>query len=132
MTEPDWISKLVGYQAHYMGDAVYAWFDGYQVWLGATDGLTITNQIALEPSVWKSLIECCESLNYGGDNENKVYEKDIKFLEKRIDTIQTIVSSLATFEDETIKKYVLSSIAGEMSFAFNQGRFGGKPSDEDS
>lgn len=40
----------------YLGDAVYVSYDGYQIWLSTTDGLSITNQIALEPSVYESLL----------------------------------------------------------------------------
>lgn len=37
----------------YLGDAVYASFDGYQVWLRTADGND--NRIALEPSVLYAL-----------------------------------------------------------------------------
>lgn len=38
----------------YLGDAVYATFDGYQIWLRTGDGND--NRIALEPSVMDRLI----------------------------------------------------------------------------
>ena len=41
----------------YLGDGVYATFDGYQVWVHTSDGLRITNSIALEPKVFKALQE---------------------------------------------------------------------------
>lgn len=39
----------------YLGDAVYASFDGYQVWLRTGDGND--NRIALEPSVIDALVQ---------------------------------------------------------------------------
>lgn len=36
----------------YLGDGVYASFDGYQIWLRADD-----NHIAVEPAVWQRLKE---------------------------------------------------------------------------
>lgn len=44
----------------YLGDAVYASFDGYQVWLRTGDGSN--NQIALEPAVMHRLFEYVEDL----------------------------------------------------------------------
>lgn len=35
----------------YLGDAVYASFDGYHIWLKTSNGISITNEIALEPGV---------------------------------------------------------------------------------
>ena len=39
----------------YLGDGVYAEFDGYQIWLYTNDGYQDTNRIALEPSVFLAL-----------------------------------------------------------------------------
>lgn len=39
----------------YLGDGVYAQFDGYQVWLTTENGYETTNQIALEPPVLSAL-----------------------------------------------------------------------------
>ena len=39
----------------YLGDGAYAGFDGYQIWVYTFDGLGTTNQVALEPSVFKAL-----------------------------------------------------------------------------
>ncbi len=39
----------------YLGDGVYATFDGYQIWLHVSNGLRITNQVALEPTVFDAL-----------------------------------------------------------------------------
>ena len=41
----------------YLGDAVYASFDGYQIWLETSNGYETTNRIALEPSVMQALAE---------------------------------------------------------------------------
>lgn len=42
-------------EEHYLGDAVYASFDGYQIWLRTSDGSN--NLIALEPPVFHKLVE---------------------------------------------------------------------------
>ena len=39
----------------YLGDGVYAEFDGYQIWLITSDGIHNTNRIALEPAVMQNL-----------------------------------------------------------------------------
>lgn len=44
----------------YLGDAVYASFDGYQIWLRTDDG---NNQrIALEPEVFNALVKYADAL----------------------------------------------------------------------
>lgn len=46
----------------YLGDAVYASFDGYHIWLTTKDG---NNQrIALEPSVFHALVDYQGSLKH--------------------------------------------------------------------
>ena len=55
----------------YLGDAVYASFDGYQIWLRTGDG---NNQrIALKPLVFLNLLEFRQGLNKrsteGPDND---------------------------------------------------------------
>lgn len=40
----------------YLGDAVYAYFDGYHVVLETTDGIKIENRIGLDPVVFENLI----------------------------------------------------------------------------
>lgn len=42
---------MVETHREYLGDGVYAAFDGYQVWLRTLEG----NQIALEPAVFVAL-----------------------------------------------------------------------------
>jgi hypothetical protein len=42
-------------QREYLGDAVYASFDGYHIWLRTSDGRNFTNEIALEPAVYQAL-----------------------------------------------------------------------------
>lgn len=39
----------------YLGDAVYAKFDGYHICLYTSDGIYVTNEIALEPQVLEAL-----------------------------------------------------------------------------
>ena len=45
-------------EPEYLGDGVYASFDGYHIWLrtGAHEGPGVTNVIALEPSVYRALL----------------------------------------------------------------------------
>ena len=40
----------------YIGDGVYADFDGYNVVLTTEDGIKATNRIVLEPDVWNDLM----------------------------------------------------------------------------
>jgi len=47
----------------YLGDAVYASYDGYQVWLRTGDGND--NRIALDPYVLAALIHYVENLSPG-------------------------------------------------------------------
>lgn len=39
----------------YLGDAVYASFDGYHIVLRTSNGIEVTNEIALEPQVLDAL-----------------------------------------------------------------------------
>jgi len=39
----------------YLGDAVYADFDGYMITLTTEDGINVTNTIHLEPEVYEAL-----------------------------------------------------------------------------
>jgi hypothetical protein len=48
------VSAHVFDRAQYLGDAVYASFDGYQIWLTTGDGND--QRIALEPDVFRALI----------------------------------------------------------------------------
>ena len=50
------VQKEYGSTTRYLGDAVYASFDGYQIWLCTANGIEITNRIALEPAVWQELL----------------------------------------------------------------------------
>lgn len=51
----------------YLGDAVYASFDGRHIWLRTHNGISATNEIALEPDVYVALTRyatrlyaCCQ------------------------------------------------------------------------
>lgn len=46
----------------YLGDGVYASFDGYQIWLDTRAQETV-NRIALEPAVFDALLRYRENLN---------------------------------------------------------------------
>jgi phosphosulfolactate phosphohydrolase-like enzyme len=47
--------EFTGTRTEYLGDGLYASFDGFQLWLETTNGVEITNRIALEPSVMAAL-----------------------------------------------------------------------------
>lgn len=44
----------------YLGDGVYAEFDGYQVWLTTENGIETTNKIALDERVYVNLRQYVE------------------------------------------------------------------------
>lgn len=46
----------------YLGDAVYASFDGYHIWLHTSNGVETSNEIALEPPVYKALVRYAQSI----------------------------------------------------------------------
>lgn len=41
----------------YLGDGAYIDYDGYQIWVTTTNGISITNEIAFEPEVMENLIK---------------------------------------------------------------------------
>ena len=43
----------------YLGDGVYAEFDGFQVWIWTSDGLRESPRIALDPDVIEALGKFC-------------------------------------------------------------------------
>jgi len=47
----------------YLGDGAYVGYDGYHIWLYTTNGLYVTNEIALEPSVLENLQRWIEALS---------------------------------------------------------------------
>ena len=54
-------------EEHYLGDAVYASFDGYHIWLRTGDGNN--NRIALEPDVFRKLLEFREFIRRASQPE---------------------------------------------------------------
>lgn len=57
ITEKDFSGK----DCVYIGDAVYASCDGYHIWLETTDGLKITNRVALCPHVLDEFLRYLKS-----------------------------------------------------------------------
>jgi hypothetical protein len=49
----------------YIGDGIYADFDGYALILTTEDGITETNRIYVEPREWKTLQAYVRFLNGG-------------------------------------------------------------------
>jgi hypothetical protein len=54
----------------YLGDGVYAEFDGYQIWLYTHDGISRLCEIALEPGVFARLLTYAERLRAERDLDN--------------------------------------------------------------
>ena len=54
----------------YLGDAVYADWDGYHIIITTSDGVYDTNRILLDPQVMKQLINYHEKLR-PKDNESR-------------------------------------------------------------
>lgn len=46
----------------YLGDSVYASFDGYHIWLTTENGYGPSNQIALEPAALRALADYAKEL----------------------------------------------------------------------
>lgn len=40
----------------YLGDGLYYWYDGFQIWLLAYNGIVITNKVALDFDTLKSFL----------------------------------------------------------------------------
>jgi len=55
-------NNRIGEDKTYLGDAVYAEHDGFNIWLWTSDGITDSSKIALEPSVLDALIAYREQL----------------------------------------------------------------------
>lgn len=53
-------NELAG--SEYIGDGVYVSFDGFQVWLRTSNGMEITNMIALPPEQIRNLNKYIKSL----------------------------------------------------------------------
>lgn len=48
---------MVSRELEYIGDGVYARFDGYQVWIWTSNGISDGQPIALEPEVLEALFK---------------------------------------------------------------------------
>ena len=46
----------------YIGDGVYAYYDGFNIVLTVEDGISVTNTIFLEPSVWENACRYVEGV----------------------------------------------------------------------
>jgi hypothetical protein len=57
------MEKIDGYIYEYIGDGVYAKFDGFGVWLLANDHLNPTDKVYLEPEVLNALNRFVKQLN---------------------------------------------------------------------
>ena len=63
------MEKFKGMPAEYLGDGVYALYDGLGIWLHANDHANPTDKVYLEPSVLKNLNRFNNYVtNMGGHN----------------------------------------------------------------
>lgn len=53
----------------YLGDGLYASYDGYQLRLYTSDGISVTNEVFLEPLVYTALLEYVAKLKEAPDPE---------------------------------------------------------------
>ncbi len=53
----------------YIGDGVYADFDGFNIVLTTEDGISTTNKVYLEPSVCKALLDFINSIFSNEDKD---------------------------------------------------------------
>lgn len=53
----------------YLGDGVYAWFDGWQIWLETSRGIGDLHRIALDPYVFQALYQ------YGKSHGMRISER---------------------------------------------------------
>jgi len=52
----------------YIGDGVYVDFDGYMLILTTEDGVVVNNTIALEPDIWRNLVNYVTELTEKENN----------------------------------------------------------------
>ena len=50
-------------EQRYLGDGLYCGFDGFQIWLYASNGLRVSDEVALEPNVLEALFNYVERLH---------------------------------------------------------------------
>jgi hypothetical protein len=55
----------------YLGDGVYAGWDGYAIVLTTEDGIRATNTVVLEPDVYSALARYVERLGKKDENEDQ-------------------------------------------------------------
>jgi hypothetical protein len=50
----------------YLGDGLYARYDGFHLILTAEDGITVSNVVYLDPEVWQELLRVMGKWTAGG------------------------------------------------------------------
>ena len=70
----------------YLGDGAYVDYDGYQIWVTTSNGISTTNEIAFEPEVmkrliayWSKILEIRSKKMTGEERERKekIYKEEI-------------------------------------------------------
>ena len=56
----------------YIGDGVYASFDGFYIWLATDD--VVNKVVAIEPNVWRRLADYVQKIV---DHEKKINDEDV-------------------------------------------------------
>lgn len=63
MTDPvDMAPKEPFKQKVYLGDGLYASYDGYHIILQSSDGIRVLDEVALEPAVYQALTEYAKAI----------------------------------------------------------------------
>lgn len=55
----------------YLGDGLYAEFDGFQIRLVASDGERVLNEVFLEPDVFYALLNYAQGIGFATGDERK-------------------------------------------------------------
>lgn len=59
--------EFLRHKCKYLGDGVYAHFDGYQIWLYVSNGVEVTDAVALEDPVFNELVKFRKVLQQEGN-----------------------------------------------------------------
>ncbi len=60
------------WKSEYLGDGLYAAFDGYQIWVMSSNGIEVLDEVAFEPSTLSALLRYADKFykrNENGKND---------------------------------------------------------------
>lgn len=79
---------------NYLGDSVYAEFDGYDVILTTENGVQISNTIVLEPNIIHALVEFisrCKNVREEIINENQIKKENQQTNHRNTKRVETTI-----------------------------------------